>query len=89
MGAPGRTGRGYALLIGLFVWLITFNTNVPHLGMRLVAILASVVALYNTAGLTSPVIVGGGSRWPEKKASSTSWLEDWLMAALREVRPLG
>src|SRR5215212_8826087 len=34
MGAPGRTGRGYALLIGLFVWLITFNTNVPHCGRR-------------------------------------------------------
>jgi len=82
-------GRGYALLIGLFVWLITFNTNIPPLGVRLVAILASVVALYNTAGLTSPVIVGGGSRWPEKKASSTIWLEDWLMAPSREVRPLG
>jgi len=51
-------GRGYALLIGLFVWLITFNTNIPPLGVRLVAILASVVALYNTAGLTSPALWG-------------------------------
>jgi len=36
--------------------LTTFNTNIPHLGVRLVAILASVVALYNTAGLTSPAL---------------------------------
>jgi hypothetical protein len=42
------------LLIGLLAWLTIFNTNVPHLGVRLVAVLASVVALYNTAGLTSP-----------------------------------
>jgi hypothetical protein len=29
------------------------NTNIPHLGVRLGAMFASVVALYNTAGLTS------------------------------------
>jgi hypothetical protein len=29
------------------------NTNIPHLGVRLGAMLASVVALYNTAGLRS------------------------------------
>jgi hypothetical protein len=44
------------LLIGLLAWLTIFNTNVPHLGVRLVAVLASVVALYNTAGLTSPAL---------------------------------
>jgi hypothetical protein len=36
--------------------LITFNTNIPHLGVRLGAMLASVVALYNMAGLTSPAL---------------------------------
>jgi hypothetical protein len=68
MGAPSQSRWGYALLIGLFVWLITVNTNIPHLGVRLVAMLASVVALYNTARLTSPALWGKeGANVPRSK----------------------
>src|SRR5215211_3585765 len=62
----------------------------PRASYRELALGGSRVAEQRGGARESSALMGGGCRWPEKKmAFSTSWLEDWLMAPSREVRPLG
>ena len=52
--------------------------------------LATVVALHNSVGLTSPVIPGGGCRWPHKTNQQLNKARNFLdhLRALR-IAPAG